>query len=291
MSAIKIQFVVITGLSGAGKSQAVKVLEDVGFFCVDNLPPILLPKFVELCVQSKEKMPRVAIVMDVRGGEFFESVFEALAFFRDHDLPFEVYYFEASDETLIKRFKETRRRHLLAGEGSIQAALKVERELLAEIRKRADHIIDTSELTPAQLREELLARVLAGVENEKMVIRIVSFGFKWGVPRDADFVFDCRFLPNPHYVDGLRASSGLDKVISDYVLNNEVTTQYLQLINQLIEFAIPHSTKEGKPQLVIAIGCTGGRHRSVVLAEQLKLLLQEKTHRVVVEHRDIDRRG
>lgn len=281
----ELKFVVITGLSGAGKSQAIRVLEDADYFCVDNLPPALLPTFADLC--SKSKILRAAIVMDIRGGEFFKSLFEALAYLADHNWPHEVLFLEASDETLIRRFKETRRRHPLAGESSIAEGIAQERHQLAELRKRADKIINTSDLTPAQFKEEVQAQLLRNESPEKLMVRLISFGFKRGIPLDVDFVFDCRFLPNPHYLPELRPLSGVDGAIQDFVFKEKSTIEYVDMIHRLIEYVIPLCITEGKTQLVVAIGCTGGRHRSVALVERLRNMLVEERHRVVIEHRDI----
>lgn len=283
----ELKFVIITGLSGAGKSQAIKVLEDDGYFCVDNLPPALLPTFVDLCARTAERISRVAIVMDLRGGEFFKDLFEALGYLDAHRWPYEVLFLEASDETLIRRFKETRRRHLLAGDGSIADALAKERELLSEFRARADIILDTSDLTLARFKEELEALLLQSDLDDALVVRLVSFGFKRGIPLDADFVFDCRFLPNPHYVPDLRGMTGADRQVQEYVFRASESGRYLDMIHEMLEFAIPLCIAEGKVQLIVGIGCTGGRHRSVAMVEKLKELLMGSSHRVVMEHRDI----
>ncbi|MDP3487360.1 MAG: RNase adapter RapZ [Bacillota bacterium] len=286
-----VKFVIITGLSGAGKSQTIRVLEDADYFCVDNLPPTLLPKFAELCAQSTGKVKRAALVMDIRGGEFFKSLFESLAYLSDHNWLHEVLFLEASDETLIRRFKETRRRHPLAGNDSILDGICRERELLADLRQRADKIINTTDLTPAQLKEEVQALFLRGENGERMLARVLSFGFKRGIPLDADFVFDCRFLPNPHYIPELKPMSGVDQAIKEFVLREPKAVEYITKIHNLVEFVIPLCITEGKSQLVIALGCTGGRHRSVVLAESLRDKLVEARHRVVVEHRHISSEG
>jgi UPF0042 nucleotide-binding protein len=283
----QLKFVIITGLSGAGKSQAIRVLEDAGYFCVDNLPPALLPTFAELCAKSTSQITRAAVVMDIRGGEFFKNLFEALAYLAAQDWPHEVLFLEASDETLIRRFKETRRRHPLAGEDSIAEGIAREREQLSELRKRADKIINTSDLTPARFKEEVQALLLRDEANEKLMVRVISFGFKRGIPLDADFVFDCRFLPNPHYVPELKPLSGVDAAIKEFVFQDKATRDYLGMIHGLMEFAIPLCIREGKTQLVVAIGCTGGRHRSVALVERLRDMLVAERHRVVIEHRDI----
>lgn len=281
------KFVIITGLSGAGKSQAVRVLEDADYFCVDNLPPALVPKFVELCAQSGGKIKQVALVMDIRGGEFFRALTEALAYLRHHEWPHEVLFLEASDEVLIRRFKETRRRHPLSGEGSILDGIKNERQALQELRGRADKVIDTTQLTPAQLKEEVQQLFLRQGQSPVLLVRLVSFGFKHGLPLDADFVFDLRFLPNPFYVAELKSLTGLDQGVKEYVFQASFSHDYLNLIQKMLEFAIPHCLVEGKAQLVVALGCTGGKHRSVAMAESLRDKLLACGQRTVVEHRHI----
>ncbi|MBT9154315.1 MAG: Nucleotide-binding protein YvcJ [Firmicutes bacterium] len=281
-----VKFVIITGLSGAGKSQAIKVFEDADYFCVDNLPPALLPKFAELCA-SGDTIQRAALVMDIRGGEFFKSLFDALAYLSYHEWPHEVLFLEASEEVLVRRFKETRRRHPLAGEGSIQDGIRREVEMLAEIKGRADKIINTTGLTPAQLKEEVQALFQKGEAGGKLQVRLLSFGFKKGIPLDADFVFDCRFLANPHYVPELKPLTGTDARVKQFVFGDEASHHYLAMMQEMVEFVIPHCIREGKTQLVVAIGCTGGRHRSVAMAEALKEKLVLARQRVAVEHRHI----
>ena len=282
-----VKFVIITGLSGAGKSQAVRVLEDADYFCVDNLPPALVPKFVELCTQSGGKIKQAALVMDIRGGEFFNALTEALAYLRHHEWPHEVLFLEASDEALIRRFKETRRRHPLSGDGSILDGIRSERQALQELRGRADKVIDTTHLTPAQLKEEVQSLFLRQGQSPVLLVRVVSFGFKHGLPLDVDFVFDCRFLPNPFYITSLKNLTGLDQDVKEYVLKEAASPKYLDMIYQMLEFVIPYCLVEGKMQLVVALGCTGGRHRSVALAESLRDKLMQGRQRTVVEHRHI----
>ncbi|HAI20452.1 MAG TPA: RNase adapter RapZ [Clostridiales bacterium UBA8153] len=281
-----VKFVIITGLSGAGKSQAVKVFEDADYFCVDNLPPALLPKFAELCA-SGGNIQRAALVMDIRGGEFFKALFDALAYLTYHEWPHEVLFLEASEEVLVRRFKETRRRHPLAGVDSIQDGIRREVEMLAEIKKRADKIINTTGLTPSQLKEAVQALFQDGTAGEKLQIRLLSFGFKKGIPLDADFVFDCRFLANPHYVPELKPLTGTDTRVRQFVFGDEVSHYFLAMIHEMVKFVVPHTVKEGRTQLVVAIGCTGGRHRSVAMAEALKEKLVLAHMRVAIEHRHI----
>lgn len=282
-----LKVIIITGLSGAGKTQAVRCFEDLGYFCIDNLPPNLIPKFAELTTQTSGQITHAALVMDVRGGGFFDSLFEALNYLKESGILYEILFLEASDETLVKRFKETRRMHPMAIQGRIIEGIKAERRRLKELKARADHIIDTSNLTPIQLKWEITARVVKGRKREKIIITILSFGYKHGIPSDVDMVFDVRFLPNPYYVEELKPFSGNDERVYDYVLKQPQSEAFLKKVEDMIEFLIPHFIKEGKTQLVIGIGCTGGRHRSVAIARALTLRLRELQHSAVIEHRDI----
>lgn len=284
-----VRFVIITGLSGAGKTHAVRVLEDLGFFCVDNLPPTLIPKFAELCSQPGGKVNRVALVIDIRGGEFFDSTFEALESLERVGFAYQILFLEASDEALVRRFKETRRRHPLAPQGRILEGIQEERRRLEELRGKAHIIIDTSNFTPQQLREQIKAIFAADQELPPFVVSVVSFGFKFGLPRDADLVFDVRFLPNPHYVESLRTLNGNHYTVKEYVMKWPLTQKFIRRLFGLICFLLPHYLNEGKPQLTIGIGCTGGQHRSVVVANRLAELLKARQHTVVVEHRDIEK--
>ncbi|GAB6084953.1 RNase adapter RapZ [Alkaliphilus crotonatoxidans] len=280
------RFVIITGLSGAGKSQAVKYMEDFGYFCVDNLPPGLIHKFVDLCQQTKGKIDKIALVTDIRGGMFFDDLFASLEELEELGYPYEILFLEAKDEVLVKRFKETRRNHPLAASGSILEGIQLEREKLKELKKKATHIVNTTKLIPAQLREELKNIYLEGNESNNLIITILSFGFKHGIPLDADLVFDVRFLPNPYYIEEIRDFTGNDQVIREYVMNSPVSVAFSQKLFDMVDFLIPHYIKEGKNQLVIAIGCTGGRHRSVTIANVLNEQLKEKCYRVIMNHRD-----
>jgi len=283
------RFVLITGFSGAGKSGALHSFEDLGFFCMDNLPPALIPKFAELCLQSGGKINRVALVCDIRGGELFSGLFEALDRLEEMGFAYEILFLEASEEILVRRFKETRRRHPLAERGSILEAIKEEKNLLQDIRGKADMIIDTSDLAPADLKEKI-NRLYAPEQWEKnMLITVISFGYKYGLPLDADLVFDVRFLPNPHYVESLRYLDGNHPRVHDYIWKWAVTHRFFQKLKDMLEFLVPCYIREGKPQLVIAVGCTGGRHRSVSLANELSRFLAEENYRVRTEHRDINK--
>jgi UPF0042 nucleotide-binding protein len=284
-----IRFVIITGLSGAGKSETMHCFEDLGFFCVDNLPPILIPKFAELCAQSDGRINRIALVVDIRGGSFFDDIFDALEILEQNGFSYEILYLEAKEEVLIRRFKETRRRHPMSAEGSILEGIRAEKERLQEIRGKATRIIDTSDIT-VRNHHELINQYYAELpEQEKMLITVVSFGFKNGIPLDADLVFDVRFLPNPHYVDSLRALNGNQTEVLNYVLKWPITLRFLAKLYDFIDFLGPHYVKEGKANLIIGIGCTGGQHRSVAMANKLGDYLRTKGYRVAVYHRDIDR--
>lgn len=282
-----IRFVIITGLSGAGKSEAMKAFEDLGYFCVDNLPPVLIPKFAELCAQSEGRINRIALVVDVRGGDFFNSISASLEFLEETGFTYEVIYLEAEEEVLVRRFKESRRRHPLAGEGGILEGIKAEKARLEELKGKSTMLINTSNLTVRELREVIAERFSRVTGQERIIFTIVSFGFKNGIPLDADLVFDVRFLPNPHYVDSLRDLTGINKEVVDYVLKWPVTSRFLAKLYDLMEFLAPQYINEGKTQLIIGIGCTGGRHRSVTIANQLGDFLRAKGYKVVVEHRDV----
>lgn len=279
--------VIVTGVSGAGKSQAVKTLEDMNFFCVDNLPPMIIPKFLEICKMSEDKIENIAIVMDIRAGKLFENTSSALAAIEDAGYTYEILFLDASNETLIKRYKTTRRRHPLAPNDRIEVGIEREREKLSAIKKRAKYVIDTSNLTPKKLSESLLNIFEYGKIFEELFIGVTSFGFKNGVPNDVDLVFDARFLPNPYHVDELREFTGKDERIKSYVMSFPETSILLDKIMDYLEFVIPQYIKEGRIQLIVGIGCTGGKHRSVVLAEEITKRLQENGHRAKISHRDI----
>ncbi|MDF2854743.1 MAG: glmZ(sRNA)-inactivating NTPase [Neobacillus sp.] len=283
------QMVIITGMSGAGKTVAIQSLEDLGFFCVDNLPPTLLPKFLELMKESGNKMNKVALVMDLRGREFFDSLFKALDDLAETSwVSPKILFLDADDATLVRRYKETRRSHPLAQSVSPLEGIKLERELLEELQGRAQLIYNTSELKPRELREKILTEFSS---NKKSIftVNVMSFGFKYGLPIDADLVFDVRFLPNPHYIEHMRPKTGLDNEVSSYVLKWNETHKFLEKVTDLLSFMLPHYKREGKSQLVIAIGCTGGQHRSVALAEHLGRFF-ENDYKTCVSHRDIERR-
>ncbi|MDP4110031.1 MAG: RNase adapter RapZ [Bacillota bacterium] len=281
------RFLIISGMSGAGKSRAMNVFEDLGFYCVDNMPVSLIPKFAELCITTTDKYQNVAIVTDVRGGggEDFSLLFSALDGIKNTGFIYRVLFLDASTDILINRYKETRRKHPLDTVG-IKEALEKEREILETVRNRADYTIDTTALTPLMLREHLI-ELFSGTESKNlMVISIISFGFKHGIPIESDLLFDVRFLPNPYYEAALKAKSGLDKDVRDYVFSSGKAEEFLRLTRKLIDFLIPQYIDEGKSSLVISIGCTGGQHRSVAIAEEVAAYLKKRGHHVNINHRD-----
>lgn len=285
----EVSFYIITGLSGAGKTHAIRAIEDLGFFCVDNLPPALLPRFAELCLQEGGVINKVGVVIDIRGGQFFNDLFKALEELKQLGHPYEILFLEAGTEVLIKRFKETRRRHPLSSQGPLLEEILLERERMEELRGIANKIIDTSELSPAELKAQISE--LYGPHNDKVKLHItvMSFGYKYGIPLDADLVVDVRFLPNPYYVASLRQLTGRDKEVDEYVRKSPLTEEFLQKYYDTLTFLLPHYVKEGKTHLVIAIGCTGGQHRSVVLAEHLGERLSSLEYRIMIRHRDMDK--
>jgi UPF0042 nucleotide-binding protein len=281
--------VIITGMSGAGKTVAIQSFEDLGFFCVDNLPPTLLPKFLELMRESGNKMNKAALVMDLRGREFFDDLFKALDDLAETSwVTPQILFLDADDSSLVRRYKETRRSHPLAPSGLPLEGIQTERELLEELKGRAQIIYNTSQMKPKDLREKIINEFN---QNSKPIftVNVMSFGFKHGIPIDADLVFDVRFLPNPHYIDHMRPKTGLDDEVYSYVLKWSETQKFLEKVTELLSFMLPHYKREGKAQLVIAIGCTGGQHRSVALAEYIGHFF-EKDYKTIISHRDIERR-
>lgn len=283
------KFLIVTGLSGSGKSGAVNVLEDIGYYCIDNIPPQLIPKFAEICLGNGQ-MKKVAIVTDIRGGELFLELDQGLKYLKDNGLETSILFLDASDEVLIKRYKETRRKHPLDEQchGSLQKAITTERDVLASVREIADYYIDTSELSMNQLKETVYSLFLDN-PNNSMVLKVISFGYKYGVSREADLVFDVRCLPNPFYIPELKHHTGLESCVSDYVLSFDQSTELIKKLKDLLDFLIPLYIHEGKSQLVIAFGCTGGKHRSVTFAEAIYKYLCEKKMRCRISHRDIEK--
>lgn len=283
------RFVVVTGMSGAGKTSVLKFLEDINFFCVDNIPPALLPKFAELCYEQQGEIERVAMGIDIRGGKLFNDLFEVLASLQEKGYEYEILFLDASDDVLIKRYKETRRSHPLSRNGSIQEGIRKEREMLKEVKKKATYIIDTSQILTRQLKEQINSIFVENKNYENLVITIQSFGFKYGIPADSDLVFDVRFLPNPFYIQELKEQTGNDAPVSEYVMGFEESRVFLQKLVDMVEFLIPLYIKEGKNNLVISIGCTGGKHRSVTLANALYAALGEEEHTLLLKHHDIEK--
>nr|WP_092074783.1 RNase adapter RapZ [Dendrosporobacter quercicolus]NSL49282.1 RNase adapter RapZ [Dendrosporobacter quercicolus DSM 1736]SDN13431.1 UPF0042 nucleotide-binding protein [Dendrosporobacter quercicolus] len=282
-----IRLVIITGMSGAGKTQVIREMEDLGYFCVDNLPPTFIPKFAELCSQSAGRVSKVALVIDTRGREFFDTLIQVLEDMEKQGIMYEMLFLEAADETIIRRYKESRRRHPMAPHGRISEGIARERERLDRVRGRATHIIDTSGLKIAKLKEKIVGLFASEREFERMNITVVSFGFKYGIPLDADMVFDVRFLPNPFYVESLRRKSGAAAEVGEYIWKWPITQQFMEKLGGLVDFLVPNYIKEGKSQLIIAIGCTGGLHRSVFVAGRIYEGLRDKGYKVNLEHRDI----
>lgn len=276
-------------MSGAGKSQAMKVMEDMGYYCMDNLPPQLLPKFAELCYESKKTMEKVAVVVDIRGGEFFKSLFNSLDDLADKGIGYKILFLDASDNVLIKRYKELRRPHPLTPEGSIMDGINQEREMLKELKDRAYYIIDTSKLTIGMLKEEIYKIFLEGGEKRRLTVSITSFGFKNGMLMDGDLIFDVRFLPNPYYIPELKEISGVNEDVKNYVFKWPQTNIFISKVVDMLEFLIPYYIDEGKTQLVVGIGCTGGFHRSVAIANKIGEILKTNGHRAIINHRDINR--
>lgn len=284
------KLVIITGMSGAGKTIAVQSLEDLGFFCVDNLPPVLIPKFAELIEQSKGRIGKVALVIDLRGREFFTALSESLNYIKDnYTLNYEILFLDATDSVLVQRYKESRRRHPLAPDGMPLDGIMMERRLLEELKGWATQVIDTSSIKPAQLKEKIISR-FNDLEQNILSINVTSFGFKYGIPIDADLIYDVRFLPNPHYIEHLRPNTGQDQEVYDYVMKWPETQTFLVKLLDMLNFLIPQYRKEGKSQVVIGIGCTGGKHRSVAIAEYLgKMIGASETEQVRVHHRDAEK--
>jgi len=281
-------FTIITGLSGAGRSESARSLEDLGYFVVDNLPPSLLPKMAELA--SRPGGPgRIAIVLDVRGGVFFGELSKALEELEELNVPYRILYLEASDEDLVNRYEATRRRHPLAPADRVVEGIRKERLMMESLRGDADLILDTSGLTPHELRDKIRDAFADAPPAESMQVSLISFGYKYGAPRDADLVIDCRFLPNPHWIDELRPLPGTDERVRTYVAGQQTYREFLRRLRSLLGFMVPGFVAEGKSYLTVAVGCTGGRHRSVVVVEDLARFFRDKGLGASVSHRDLDR--
>lgn len=285
------QFVIVSGLSGAGKSKAASFLEDIGFYCVDNMPADLIPQFAQLCMATKGRYERVALVTDVRANLTFDGLFKALDSLDQMELQYTIVFVEAETDVIIKRYKETRRKHPLAKDGTELAAIvERERELLEPIRNRANAIINTSALSTAKLRGEIINLVAGDLKDRAMSVTLVSFGFKYGLPVEADLVFDVRFLPNPYYIPELKLKTGLDAEVRDFVFSYQQTKDFVAKVEELLSFCLPSYVDEGKTNLVVAVGCTGGKHRSVSVAKELADFVSQKGYITAVSHRDLGRR-
>ena len=283
------RFVIVTGMSGAGKSTVLKFLEDINFFCVDNLPPALIPKFAELCYEQGGEIDKVAMGIDIRGGKLFSDLFSVLSSLQEFGYDYEILFLDASEKTLIKRYKETRRSHPLSKGGAIADGIAKERKMLEEVKKKATYIIDTSNILTRELKEQINRIFLENQKFESLIITVCSFGFKYGIPVDSDLVFDVRFLPNPFYIQELKEQTGNDSAVFNYVMGFEESNIFLDKLTDMLEFLIPQYIKEGKNQLIISIGCTGGKHRSVTLANALHERLSKKNHNILLKHNDIEK--
>ncbi|WP_313527249.1 RNase adapter RapZ [Anaerotignum sp.] len=283
------RFVIVTGMSGAGKSSVLKFLEDINFFCVDNLPPALIPKFAELCYDQEGEIERVAMGVDIRGGKLFNDLFHVLFTLEEKGYQYEIIFLDASDNALIKRYKETRRSHPLSKKGSIEDGIHQEREMLKEVKSRATYILDTTNVLTRELKAQINRIFVENQHFESLVVTVCSFGFKYGIPVDSDLVFDVRFLPNPFYIHELKELTGNDAPVSDYVMAFQESKDFLNKLVEMVEFLLPLYVKEGKNSLVISIGCTGGKHRSVTLANALYNALDKDKHTLLLKHNDIEK--
>lgn len=284
------RLVIVTGMSGAGKSTALKMLEDMGYFCVDNLPVPLIPKFAELLAVPGTEMNKAALGVDIRSGQSFQELANVLKVLDEGGCQYEILYLESSDDVLVKRYKETRRFHPLAGsDGRVEDGLKRERELLGFLKKKADYLVDTSHMLTRELKAELNKIFVQNKEYKNLYITVLSFGFKYGIPNDADLVFDVRFLPNPYYIPTLKPLTGNDPAVYDYVMAAPQAKEFQRQLFEMVKFLIPNYIAEGKNQIVISIGCTGGKHRSVSMVRALESQMKSLPYTVKMEHRDIER--
>lgn len=283
------QFVLITGISGAGKSQAIKCFEDYGYYCVDNLPPALIENFVDLCMKSITKINKAAMVVDIRGDEFFKDIIPVIETIKNTNIDLKIVFLDADTDIIIERFKETRRRHPLGNLGTISEDIKQEKKMLENIKEKADIIIDTSSLKQRQLYEQLIDIIIRPSIAIRMTLHLVSFGFKYGIPKDADIVLDVRFLPNPYYIPAIKHLTGNDIKVQNYVFSHDAANKFLEKIYDLLDFLVPKYVEEGKTHLQIAIGCTGGKHRSVSILNKIYGFLLNEDYEIILRHRDIDR--
>ena len=284
------EFLIVSGMSGAGKSKAASILEDFGFYCVDNMPVMLIPNFAEICMANQGKYEKVALVTDIRGGERFDKLFESLDKLEQMGCPYEILFVEASPETIVHRYKESRRKHPIGNTWtSIEDAVRNERQLLKSVRDRATYIIDTTALSTAKLRGQLRKLFAREEPAAQMAVNVMSFGYKYGIPIEADLVFDVRFLPNPFYIDELKKKCGLDREVYDFVFQFQQTQDFMKYLERLIAFLLPLYQEEGKSALVVAVGCTGGQHRSVAVTKALAEFVRQTGYPAAESHRDMTR--
>ncbi len=283
------RFVIVTGMSGAGKTSVLKFLEDANYYCVDNMPPALLPKFAELCYEQGGEIEKVAMGIDIRGGKLFDDLFQVLFSLEEKGYEYEILFLDAGTNVLIKRFKESRRSHPLSKKGTIEEGILKEREILSEVKSKATYIIDTSKILARELKTQINRMFVENHQFDSLIVNICSFGFKHGIPTDSDLVFDVRFLPNPYYIQELKELTGNDESVYSYVMSFQESKDFLEKMTDMIEFLLPLYVKEGKNGLVIAIGCTGGKHRSVTLANHLYAALDKESHTILLNHNDIEK--
>ncbi len=279
--------IIITGLSGAGRTLAMRCFEDAGYFCIDNLPSSLILDLINICSLPGSKIDKLALVIDVRSRDFFDQLPNVLKDLNKKNIDYQILFLWAGDETLVKRFKETRRTHPLVKNANVLKGIRIEKERMKFLRETANIVIDTSHLTPMELKNRINNTIISGLERERMQIQVVSFGYSLGIPWDADLVMDVRFLPNPNYVESLKLKSGLDKEVYDFVMSKKETEKFLKIFSKLLSYTIPNYILEGKNYLKIAIGCTGGRHRSVVIAKEIFNFLKERGYEIIIDHRDL----
>lgn len=283
----RLKFIIISGLSGAGKSEAMRGLEDSGYYCIDNIPPALIVKFAQLCINSSDSMKKVALGVDIRGRQFFKDVYKSLDEMKALGYEYEIIFLDSEDDVLIKRYKMTRRNHPLSFDTNILEGIVRERELIKDLKSRANVVIDTSNLKPKDLRKQIKDIYLGESESSNLVISVTSFGYKHGIPLDADLVFDVRFLPNPYYIEELKEKTGDEEDVQSYVMNSSTSWEFLSKLKDFVDFLVPQYMEEGKHHLVIAIGCTGGKHRSVTFTNMMYDHLLEGGYRAIKKHRDI----
>ena len=283
------RIVIVTGMSGAGKTVALKIFEDASFHCVDNLPPSFISQFITLCMEQDMGINQIALGIDIRGGKMFNDLSHSLQNLNELGIDHSILFLDSSNDVLLKRYKESRHIHPLAQNDLISVAITKERALVEDVREKATHIIDTSHILPRHLKDKILELFTNQTNTSRLLINVISFGFKYGIPKECDMVFDVRFLPNPFYIEELKAMSGLDEPVRDFVMNHDVSNRFLESLLGMLHFLIPHYVSEGKSQLIVGIGCTGGRHRSVALTEELQRTLTVQEYYAVAFHNDIDK--